>query len=149
MSWYVYWHFTANLQEATVLFGLHSFSGHSGFSGCWFVVLCLCDTFTPCDTCTPAIIQLRQTTEHGMFITSNPGIWHEKQRETRERDRWPTALIVSVADTSNNQHLYWHTIQISSHRHLWYCSRHCLFDVPHVCHKVTVPHPPPPPHIHN
>lgn len=76
--------------------------------------------------------------------------WDMTRETPRERDRWPTALIVSVADTSNNQHLYWHTIQISSHRHLWYCSRHCLFDVPHVCHKVTVPHPPPPPpHIHN
>lgn len=72
-----------------------------------------------------------------------------RKETTRNRDRCPRALIVSTIDMSDNQHFHRHAIQISSHRYLWYCSRHCSFVVPHVCHSTSSPHTPHQPHNTN
>lgn len=68
-----------------------------------------------------------------MFITLKLPIWKEKG----ERDQHPGAFIILTIDMSDHR-LHQHAIQISSHRHLWYSSRHYSFIVPHVCHaKAT------------
>lgn len=68
-----------------------------------------------------------------MFITLKLPIWKEKGG----RDQHPGAFIILTIDMSDHR-LHQHAIQLSSHRHLWYSSRHYSFIVPHVCHaKAT------------
>lgn len=59
-------------------------------------------------------------------------IWKEK----RERDQHPGAFIILTIDMSDHR-LHQHAIQISSHWHLWYSSRHYSFVVPQVCHATA------------
>lgn len=124
---------------------------------CVSACLCMCEKSKPvltwfdsvvslsrCITCVhhPLFNYIRRQTARSAFIVSKLLDVTSKQPE-RERDRCPRALIVSTIDMSNNQRLHRHAIQISSHRHLWYCSRHCSFVVPHVRHGTTSPPPPP------
>lgn len=55
------------------------------------------------------------------------------KRKTKEHSG---AFIILTIDMSDHR-LHQHAIQISSHRHLWYSSRHYSFVVPQVCHATA------------